>query len=716
MNVGQVFPGRFPTPSAETTVNYKQPTCSGDNLQFPSDNSEQPAVLTKSCKRTDSLQPSMCIMNSHREGNNSYHANQVKQHYNTSQVRSYNANLANGTITTLHPSGIPRTISQPDTLSDRPRVVPAYIPLPTVDAEVLRKQSDIFRNEWPQPSPIAWKENPQFCELYQDIKSFDLPNFLGARRSLQSGLNLERWEARLYKYHDRELCFFLRFGWPLGYHKAQPPESVPENHPSASHHLDHVQDFIREELTHKAIVGPFTSTPFLPWTRLSPLMTRPKKDSQKRRVIVDMSFPEGSAVNDGINISSIYGRDTTYTLPSITTLTTKLQTKGGPAWMWKADLSRAYRQLRIDPIETPLLGLSIDNRVYLDLCPSFGCRSSSGACQRVSAAVTYLMAQQGFVTYAFLDDYAGIEDTHEKAYKAYEYFIHLTSDLGLSLALDKCAPPSQTMQWLGYDVNSINMTLSIPRNKMLQFLAECQLWSAKVKASKSMIQSIVGKMIHVANCVQHARRFTSRILDTLRYMSAANQQWTTLDKDFKADVTWFLQYAQSGNGLSLLTPRTTCFYIECDSSLTGGGGNTSIAYYSWTYSQHHVQKYTAIHQLEAINLLVAYRTLCPPTGTQGQCIVMVTDNISSAYALSTGRTRDSVLAACARELWLEAARADHDIKIIHRHGELIPLADALSRVSSDQAKANLASKLVRSRNLIEILPRLSGYVFFDNNI
>lgn len=165
-------------------------------------------------------------------------------------------------------------------------------------------------------------------------------------------------------------------------------------------------------------------------------------------------------------------------------------------------------------------------------------------------------------------------------------------------------------------------------------------------------------------------------LSTLRYMSSAKQQWTTLDQDFKADVTWFLQYAQSGNGLSLLTPRTICFYIECDSSLTGGGGNTNIAYYSWKYSQDHTQKYTAIHQLEAVNLLVAYRTLSPPTGTQGQCIVMVTDNISSAYALSTGRTRDSVLAACARELWLEAARADHDIKIIHRCGELIPLANS----------------------------------------
>lgn len=601
-------------------------------------------------------------------------------------------------------------------LSHRPRIVPLYIPLPKVDPKVLEHQRGIFKETWPALTDKAWAENPYFCELYTDVKSFNLPNFLGARRTLPSALRLDRWEARLCRYHDREICFFLRFGWPLGYHKDEPPVSVPENHSSANQYEQHIEGFIAEELAHSALVGPFSDHPFTPWTRISPLMTRPKKDSAKRRVIVDMSFPEGSAVNDGINISSIYGSDTTYTLPSINNLTTKLQTIGKPAWMWKADLSRAYRQLRIDPIETPLLGLSINSQVYLDLCPSFGCRSSSGACQRVSAAVSYLMAQQGFTIFAFLDDYAGIEETQQQAIDAYHYFIHLTSDLGLVLAIDKCAGPKQSMQWLGYDVDTVQMTVSIPEAKMQQLLAECQLWSAKVKASKGMIQSIVGKLIYVATCVKHARKFTARILSTLRYMTSTNQKWTTLDAQFKADIAWFLQYAQSANGVSLLNPSFCCFYIECDSSLTGGGGNSSLAYYSWHYSQEHVKKYTAIHQLEAVNLLVAYRTLCPPIGTQGYRITMVTDNISSAYALTTGRTKDNVLAACSRELWLEAARADHDIHIIHKHGDQIPLADALSRASMDRSKAQLASQLIKSKNLIRICPKLAGYSFFNNSI
>lgn len=289
----------------------------------------------------------------------------------------------------------------------------------------------------------------RFCALYDGVKYYNLPNFLGAKKTLESGLNLPQWEKALATYHDNEICHFLRYGWPVGYHKTTPPSTTTQNHQSANAFPDHIQSFIDEELSHKAIVGPFPGDPFTPWTRASPIMTRPKKDSDKRRIIVDLSYPEGDAVNDGINISSIYGRDTTYSLPSVTDLVVHIKNAPETAWIWKADLSRAYRQLRVDPIDALLLALRFSGSKYIDLCPPFGCRSSSRACQRVSQAVTYLMAQKGFSVLAFLDDFAGCEQSKEKADAAYTYFLKLTESLGLRLAYAKCAPPATTMQWLG---------------------------------------------------------------------------------------------------------------------------------------------------------------------------------------------------------------------------------------------------------------------------
>lgn len=361
-------------------------------------------------------------------------------------------------------------------ITNRKYNVHPAINVPQVDLAILYKQQRLFADNWPVPTEDAIRVDPYFCELYSDVKSFNLPNFIGARRTIHSGLNLEKWEQLLQGYHDNEICFFLRYGWPIGYHSPNIPVSVHRNHPSADMHPAHIEDFIRKELCHKAIVGPFRSAPFHPWTRRSPMMTREKKNTTKRRVIIDLSFPEGHSVNDGIDIKSIYGRNTTYTLPSIMDLTALVLHLGGRPWLWKADLARAYRQLRLDPIDTPLLAMGFKHDTYLDLCPSFGCRSSSSACQRVAAAVVFLMRKKGWNVLAFLDDFAGVQASEEEAKAAYEDFIQLTATLGLQLSLDKCAPPSQCVEWLGYDVSTITMTVAIPQEKMTQVLSECEVW------------------------------------------------------------------------------------------------------------------------------------------------------------------------------------------------------------------------------------------------
>lgn len=599
--------------------------------------------------------------------------------------------------------------------SGRPNPIPDFIPKPVLDAEMLTKQHHIIKDIWPTLTEDACKEHPEFCNLYQDVKSFNLPNFAGARRTVTSGLKLNKWDQYLRGYHDAEICYFLRYGWPVGYHRITPPVSVSINHPSALSYQDHILQFIKKELQHKAIVGPFAKSPFNPWIRLSPLMTRPKKDTDSRRVIIDLSFPHGNAVNDGIDIKSIFGRDTSYTLPTIGDLSTQLQKVGPNAWLWKADLARAYRQLRVDPLDVPLLGLQMEDKIYLDLCPSFGCRSSSSSCQRMAMALCYLMASKGWSVLAFLDDFAGIEDSETKAKSAYEDFLLLTHELGVDLATNKCAPPSKKLQWLGYDIDVMKMTVAIPDEKLCQVLDECNLWLTKTRVSKTMIQSIVGKLLHLAQCVKSARKFTTRILAKLRYMAEKGQVWTTVDTEFLADIRWFQLYAKHANGVALVDPILRPVYIECDSSLTGGGGNSETSFYSWIYSESLLAKYKLIHQLEAINLLVAYRTLCTSSATKGCCIVMLTDNLASSFALSTGKTKDPVLAACAREMWLEAAKADHTIRIEHRPGNLIPLADALSRAHDDTSKAALAQHLTQIRGLSKVQPKVGNCNFFTED-
>lgn len=500
---------------------------------------------------------------------------------------------------------------------------------PALHPAAVEEHAQRIAKFWPHTTDEAHEQFPEFCKLYQQIKSFNRPNALGARLTLDSGLNLNRWEHYLKSYHDKEVCAYLRFGWPVGFSGSKPPVSISHNHPSGENYKDHVRDFINTELQHQAIVGPFHHDPFHPWMRKSPVMSRPKKDSTKRRIIIDLTFPGEDGVNGGIDIHSVLGRDISYTLPTIWDLTNYLKLIGRGAWVWKADLERAYRQLRVDPLDTPLLGLQVDSGIFLDLCPSFGCRSSSAACQRTSNAVVYIMKSAGHVIYAYLDDFAGCAPTRHQADKAYQAFLTLLNTLGLKLAIDKCQSPTQRIIWLGYEVDTLRMMVSIPADKIQELKHECHSWLQKHRVTKKALQSLLGRILHAAPCIKHARKFTARLLALLRNMKSRN--WTTLDDDAKADIRWFAEYAAIANGVTIYADPIEYVEFECDACLTGAGGNSTTHCYSWVFTSQHQTRFPHIHQLEAVNILVALKTLATHACLENKGILIYTDNVEFCH-------------------------------------------------------------------------------------
>lgn len=583
-----------------------------------------------------------------------------------------------------------------------------------VSHSVRARIQNMIATKWPQVSTEARKVLPSFANLYDQVKAFNLPNCIGAKIPIHSGLNVERWVVLLQKYHDNQLCHFLAYGWPLGFFADDIPQTVIRNHPSALEYPDHIHEFLATELEFNAIEGPVQAPPFQPWARVSPLMTRPKKGSDKRRVIVDLSYPEGAAVNTGIDTTDYLGVDISYTLPTIADLIAKLQVEGQGAFIWKADLARAYRQLRADPVDAPLLCIQFDGKVYIDRCPPFGCRSSSAACQRVANALVFLMAESKHHCLAYLDDFSGCSSDLRNAQAAYNTFKELTADLGLQLSLQKCLEPATQVEWLGYFIDTQKMSVSIPEAKLREVVQECGTWFQKKRVSKTMVQSLLGKLSHIANCVIPGRKFLARMLGTLRAFEG--KKWTTIDQEFIKDVRWFHQYAASSNGITLYSPSLPTVVIECDAYLEGAGGNTTQQCYTWKYTNKYKQNFPVIHQMEAINTLVAYRTLAHSSNKGPIRVLILTDNMSSSQALMSGRTKDLVLASCAREFWLEAAKKGDTIEIEHRPGTQIPLADALSRMAFDQTKSDYVHTVVAQNRLSFVEPVLNNYVFFDPSI
>ena len=140
-------------------------------------------------------------------------------------------------------------------------------------------------------------------KLHNQIIEFQGYNFNQLQVPVYSKLNISFWKEQLIDFDDKEICSFLEFGWPLGFNRnsAVWHSKRVKNHTGARNFAKDIDKYIKKEIGYGAILGPFRVNPFKDELVISPLNYVPKANTEERRVILDLSFPAGSSVNDGID-------------------------------------------------------------------------------------------------------------------------------------------------------------------------------------------------------------------------------------------------------------------------------------------------------------------------------------------------------------------------------------------------------------------------------
>ena len=266
--------------------------------------------------------------------------------------------------------------------------------------------------------------------------SFKKPNHLGARVKVDTQLNLQEWYDQLQDYWDQQLFDFLTFGFPLDFNRSSPLHWEGGNHKSALDHPDDIDAYLQEEISFKAIVGPFPKHPSHNG-HISPFMTRDKPGSKNRRVIIDLSWPLRSSVNTGIDKDSYMGTDFVLVLPTVDNITDQLKALGRVAHLYKIDISRAFRYIKVDPLDYDLLGLHWHD-VYIDICVPFGSHHGSQSFQHISDAVRHIMRRHGHKFITYVDDYFGFCVLSD-AIASFDLLFDLLQKLGLTVSQKKAS-------------------------------------------------------------------------------------------------------------------------------------------------------------------------------------------------------------------------------------------------------------------------------------
>ena len=338
-----------------------------------------------------------------------------------------------------------------------------------------------------------------------------------------------------------------------------------ENHASGRDHTYDIECYIQEELSHGAMLGPFDQKPVS--LHISAFMTREKPDSEVRHTIVDLSWPEKISVD--ASEGHIPGFKLFLNYPSVDDIVKKIIELGPGSWLYKVEIIRAFRQLKVDPGDLDLLGLKHQS-YFVDQSVTFGYRHGSVFFEKVTNSIRYIVKQHGFpYLYNYVDNliYCGLPSN---IHQSFETLLELLTQLGLAINPKRLVAPCTSLVCLGILINTETRTMSVPPDKLNNVTDMCQQWQTKQFCSKRQLQSLLGSLLYVTKCVKPARTFLNRMLMVFR--KTFDQKAIFLTRDFFRDLNWFYTCLRQFNGAVYYATKPVQAELHLDASLTGLGG------------------------------------------------------------------------------------------------------------------------------------------------
>ena len=321
---------------------------------------------------------------------------------------------------------------------------------------------------------------------------------------------------------------------------------------------------------------------------------------------------------------------------------------------------------------------------YIDKTAAFGVRLGAHFYCRATNAVCSIVRRRQNPMFAYIDNFIGWKPTLTLALKAFAENREVLGSLGLQESVDKETVPATTVTWVGVTFNSVNMTMSIPRDKIREVLDEMQAWSPETIINLKELQKLLGRIFHATKCCINARLFCNRLLDGLRV--AYRNGHTPITNEMRMDLNWLTMFLTHFNGVHLIRSPQQVETIYVDLCLTAGGAIWGRSMYTAVYTPAIVSCGWHISQLEVFNLLLAIRwwqLLLKNRNVDVYC-----DNAATVTVLQSGRSADPLMRACTREVWLLAFLNDISITAKHMPGRLNGSADILSRAHLSQAAAS----------------------------
>lgn len=384
-------------------------------------------------------------------------------------------------------------------------------------------------------------------------------------------------------------------------------------------------------------------------------------------------------------------------------------------YMASVDISQAYRSIHINPRQWKYQGLrweiSGQMRYLVDTRLCFGISCAPYIFQTISNFVVKCMRRRGFShVYAYLDDYILINQSFEQCATAQLTLIRLLHSLGFVIAWKKCNSPTQRIRFLGIILDSVNLKLLLPDDKINPLHHELQFFAHRSRATKHQLQKLCGYLCHCAKVIRGARTFSHRLIQLLKGLPEGNPR-IRLTSEFKLDLCWWSRWAPTFNGDACMISRNYGQgpILSTDATLSGfgavfdkdwvaGGFHADASpphdYHYLTQEHSHWQNValpdSTVPNINLYEFIPIQVSICRWGHLwRNKQILCLSDNTQMVQMVNTGKSENSLCMHYIREMFWCCVKFNCHLIARHIPGVTNVIPDLLSRIGEKGGFASL---------------------------
>ena len=318
-------------------------------------------------------------------------------------------------------------------------------------------------------------------------------------------------------------------------------------------------------------------------------------------------------------------------------------------YLTSIDLRDAFLHVPMHQSSRKFLQFRWRDRLYQFKVLPFGLSLAPLVFTKVLRPLLQWARSKGIRISAYLDDLIIVAATKELSLEATRLVLNKLERLGFLVKESKSSlTPSTTLQHLGFEIDTVSMSLKVPGQKIRDLRREASKLINKTTCTIRQLASFIGKAVAMTAAVFPARLKVQRLLAVKIQALKSGASWSDLisiPQEATAELLWWRTNLQQWNGQSWIVANPQVD-IYTDASSSGWGVVINNKSHSGIWNTQQQSRH--INYKELLTVFIALKR----PSVQGRTVNIISDNVTTiAYINHFGGTRSPELMRLATTLW-----------------------------------------------------------------